>query len=111
MTAVVAAPVAQLLDGLQLQATAIDPHCTACGRAFRIADRIHVHAHRPVERSEWALPRLYCRDCPVELPSTLGTVEVLAAARLGAVAIPTGRDSRLCLTDITVLDQQSGHEG
>lgn len=103
MITVVKAPVTQLLDGLMLDTTAVSRHCTACGRELGVANEIRVYCYRLADSSEWDVPRLYCRGCKDDLVGTLSAVEVLATARLGSVLVPSGRQSCLCLTEVSVV--------
>jgi hypothetical protein len=92
----------QVLTGLRIGLANLRAYCTGCNRTLREGDRVWVYAYRAAEDPEWTITRCFCRDCTdrrIETP-TLGTSEVLAAARLNVRSLSGEQRHELCLTHV-----------
>lgn len=92
----------QVLTGLSIGLANLRAYCTGCNRTLREGDRIWVYAYRAAEGPEWTITRCFCPDCverQIDTP-TLGTSEVVAAARLNVRSLAGEQRHELCLTAI-----------
>lgn len=92
----------QMLTGLRVGLATLQAYCTGCNRTMREGDRVWVYAYRAAEAPDWTITRCFCRNCTahrIETP-TLGTSEVLAAARLNVRSLSGEQRHELCLTAV-----------
>lgn len=92
----------QVLTGLPIGLANLRVYCTGCNRTLREGDRIWVYAYRAAEDAEWTVTRCFCADCVerrIDTP-TLGTSEVVAAARLNVRSLAGEQRHELCLTHV-----------
>jgi len=92
----------QLLTGLQIGLANLRVQCTGCNRTMGEGDRVWVYAYRAAEDPEWTITRCFCPSCTdrqIETP-TLGTSEVLVAARLNVRSLSGEQRHELCLTHV-----------
>lgn len=92
----------QVLTGLPIGLANLRAYYTGCNRTLREGDRIWVHAYRAAEDAEWTITRCFCADRVerrIDTP-TLGTSEVVAAARLNVRSLAGEQRHELCLTTV-----------
>ncbi|MDG5820193.1 hypothetical protein [Natronococcus sp. A-GB7] len=100
----VTATPAQVLHGHPVGPKPDAAVCIGCGSPLRETDIVFAYAYRCADAAQWDIPRLFCHGCaPGRIRSpTLGTTELLVGGRLGSIALPTPRSSRLCLTELAL---------
>ncbi|MFA1610781.1 hypothetical protein [Halobellus rubicundus] len=92
----------QLLTGLGIGLATLEVHCTGCNCRMGEGEMVWVYAYRAAEDPEWTITRCFCAACTdrrIETP-TLGTSEVLAAARLNVRSVVDEQRHELCLTHV-----------
>ena len=83
--------------------------CTRCNQPVRGGDAVLVHAYRGPLDPEWLVSRMYCSACEgelidLELPTIVGSTELLARARL-MLTSARGMNAYLALSAVEILDQ------
>ena len=104
----VTAPADQLLTGYQLTET----RCSYCKTTLQEGDHISAYAVRYAGDDEWAIPRLYCRDCQSTIVDpTLGATELLVEGRLGWTMDVATQQTSLTLLGIERVIQSEPEDG
>ena len=86
--------------------------CTHCNQPVHEGETVLVHAYRGPRDPEWIVTRLYCSACEgdlidLELPTIVGSSELLARARLMLTSGPE-MNAYLALSAVEILDQSHG---
>ena len=100
---VAVAPITQILTGHALTDASTIP-CLGCGDHLTIGDIVFATASRDRSQYRWSVDRLYCWGCAPtpSVTSDFTSDEATVGGRLGTRADPTGRQDRLCLTEVAL---------
>lgn len=106
------ASLVQIITGTAITASS-SAICDDCDESLGVGDVIFALTSRPENHDRWLIDRTYCWGCVpngIEIPH-LGVGEALVGGRIGTRSDPTGRQTYLCLTELSVLSYSPPVDG